>query len=310
MGYILAEGESLAEAETPEPEAGDAEAQPQPTVGEKVSRPGKASPRAKRRARELGVDIAEVPSSGDLVSVEDVEAFAAGGEGKDSPDEATRVPVTGVRAVIMQRMAESSAQTAPVTLTREVDATKLVEARDRLNARHGDELGFRISYNDLLISLATRALQEFDYMNARLEGDHIVSDPGIHIGIAVDTDRGLLVPVVKDCANRDVIAIARELRGLVERAQGGRSLTEDLEGGTFTITNLGAYGIDAFTPIINLPQTAILGVGRIILKPAVHDGSIQMRRMMFLSLTFDHRLVDGAPAARFLARLVEHIEAY
>jgi pyruvate dehydrogenase E2 component (dihydrolipoamide acetyltransferase) len=145
-------------------------------------------------------------------------------------------------------------------------------------------------------------------VNVRLAQDGIETITEVNIGVAVDTERGLLVPVVRDAASRSLLEIHQALRGLAERALGGRSLPDDLVAGTFTITNLGMFEIDAFTPIINPPESAILGVGRIVNKPVGLDGQIVLRDMMALSLSFDHRLLDGAPAARFLQRVKQLIE--
>ncbi len=205
-------------------------------------------------------------------------------------------------------MHASSQQTAPVTLTSEVDATELVKIRAHLNGDLEKELGFRISYNDILVKIAACCLEEHPHLNARQEGNAIHLLPDISIGLAVDTPRGLLVPVVHHVQRKPIADIAMELREKHERAIAGKSLPEDLAGGTFTITNLGALGVDAFTPIINLPEIAILGIGRIQQKPAAWQGKVELRHRMALSLTFDHRLVDGAPAARFLRRVSELIE--
>jgi len=218
------------------------------------------------------------------------------------------VPLAGVRARIAERMAASARETARVTLTTEVDATRLVEARTRLKAAYAAELGFDIGYNDLLIAICAHALREHPALNSRLEGDSIHLLDEVHVGLAVDTERGLLVPVVRHADRLRLAEIARALRELVARARQGRSGPDELKGGTFTITNLGAYGIDAFTPIINLPECAILGVGRIAPRPAVVDGQLAVRQRLWLSLTFDHRLVDGAPAARFLQRIAQLVE--
>jgi pyruvate dehydrogenase E2 component (dihydrolipoamide acetyltransferase) len=228
-----------------------------------------------------------------------------------------------VRAVIARRMHESHQTTAPVTLTTEADATAFVALRERLKASLADELGFDLGYNDLLIKLVARALREFPYMNARLGDDSPPPHRGkgqgwesaairhlrqVHVALAVDTERGLLAPVIRDADRKELAEIARELRALVARAQAGQALPDELSGSTFTITNLGMHEIDAFTPLINLPEAAILGVGRIKARPEVVDGEICVRQTMWLSLTFDHRLVDGAPAARFLQRIKQLIE--
>jgi len=220
------------------------------------------------------------------------------------------VPLTGVRRVIAERMATSAQTTARVTLVTEADATALVEAREQLKADVADEWGFAPGYNDLLGIIVARALREFPYMNARLsdDGQTIERLAAVNLGMAADTERGLLVPVIWNADQKGLRAFGTEFRALVERARAGKATPEDLTGGTFTLTNLGMYDIDAFTPIINLPEAAILGVGRIQPKPVVQDGEIVVRQMWTLSLVFDHRLVDGAPAARFLQRIKQFIE--
>ena len=218
------------------------------------------------------------------------------------------LPITPVRRTIADRMATSAHTVAPVTLTTEADATELVRLRKQLKEDGGQPVP---SYNDLLAKLVAQALLEHPAVNARFEGDTIVQSATANIGVAVDTDRGLLVPVLRDVQTKSLRQIAREAAGLIEKARTGRITVEELQGGTFTLTNLGMYEIDAFTPIINLPECAILGVGRIVPKQVVVDAEaeqVAIRQMMFLSLTFDHRLVDGAPAARFLQRVKQYVE--
>ncbi len=224
------------------------------------------------------------------------------------PDILERVPLSGVRAIIAERMATSVHTTARVTLVIEIDATQLVQMRERLKGRVEQEWGFAPGYNDLLAKMVATALRKFPYMNARLTDDAILHLKAINMGMAVDTERGLLVPVIRDADKKSLRQFGLEFRELVERARQRKSLPDDLSGGTFTITSLGAFGIDAFTPVINYPEAAILGVGRIAPRPAVVDGQLAVRTMCTLSLVFDHRLVDGAPAARFLAYLKEIIE--
>jgi pyruvate dehydrogenase E2 component (dihydrolipoamide acetyltransferase) len=274
----------------------------------------KATPVAQRVAEQAGVDLHAVTGTGPggritkadvegtVVSTSPVPAVAA------APKAAAEVPMSGVRARIARRMHAGHSETAPVTLTMEVDATDLVQVRERLKASLADKLGFSIGYNDLLIKVAARALREFPYMNARLDGDTIFHLDEVHIALAVDTERGLLVPVVRDADRKGLAEVAVELRQVIERVQEGTALPDEMSGSTFTITNLGMFEIDAFTPIINLPEAAILGVGRIKDCAVVVDGEIAVRKMMWLSLTFDHRLVDGAPAARFLQHIKQLIE--
>jgi pyruvate dehydrogenase E2 component (dihydrolipoamide acetyltransferase) len=267
----------------------------------------RATPLARKVAAEAGVDLAGVAGSGPggRIVQADVDRLGA-----PAPGPAARgvVPLSGVRARIAERMATSAHTTARVTLTTEVDATRLVEARTQLKEELAESLGFAVGYNDLLIAICARALREHPHMNARLDGDRIRLLDEVHIGLAVDTERGLLVPVVRNADKLGVVEIARALREHVARAREGKSLPDDLTGGTFTITNLGMYGVDAFTPIINLPECAILGVGRIKAQPAVVVGQVAVQQRVWLSLTFDHRLVDGGPAARYLQRVAQLVE--
>jgi pyruvate dehydrogenase E2 component (dihydrolipoamide acetyltransferase) len=261
----------------------------------------------------MGVDLAAVSGTG--VSGRIMAADVVGATPEPVPPQEEMpvietVPMSGTRRIIAERMAASDAATAGVTLVTEADATAFVEAREQLKASVSETWGFAPGYNDLLGLIVARALSEFPYMNARLSADSQAIErlPYVNLGMAVDTARGLLVPVVRDANKKGLRALGTEFRTLVERARSGKSLPDDLSGGTFTITNLGMYDIDAFTPIINLPEAAILGVGRIQPKPAVRDGEMVVRQMWTLSLVFDHRLVDGAPAARFLQRIKQLVE--
>jgi pyruvate dehydrogenase E2 component (dihydrolipoamide acetyltransferase) len=216
-------------------------------------------------------------------------------------------------------MVESLRTTAPVTLTTKVLAGNLLNLRSQFKAAAsaGEAIASAAptskmivpSVTDLLVKLAAAALARHPALNARWEGDRLVQPAGIHIGIAVDTEAGLLVPVVRDVPSLGVKQIAAKSRALIEKARSRRLSLDELRGGTFTITNLGALGIDAFTPIINRGETAVLGVGAIRREPVVSaDDRIVPGDVMTLSLTFDHRVVDGAPAARFLQTLREAIE--
>jgi pyruvate dehydrogenase E2 component (dihydrolipoamide acetyltransferase) len=276
----------------------------------------KATPMALKTADALGVDLAAVAATGPggRITRADVEATIPPIATMPAPvpssaPAAESVPMSGLRRIIAERMAASDMATARVTLVTEADATSFVDAREQLKESVSEAWGFAPGYNDLLGVIVARALREFPYMNARLTDDQEIEQlPYVNLGMAVDTDRGLLVPVIQDADQKGLHAFGAEFRSLVERARIGRSLPDDLSGGTFTITNLGMYDVDAFTPIINLPEAAILGAGRILPKPVVHEGQIVARQMWTLSLTFDHRLVDGAPAARFLQRVKQLVE--
>lgn len=282
----------------------------------------KASPVARRLAKEAGIDLVELAAQkpSGRIHREDVEAAIAAREALATPSqpvltEGKTVPVTQIRRVIAQRMAESAHITAPVTLTTEADATELVALRERLNATLAARGIAATTYNDLFVKLTSVALKEHPMLNAYWKRgdtsgreDEIVIPDDIHVAVAVDTEAGLLAPVIRDVTSKSIQQIAEELRSLVEKAQTHQLGPDELQGGTFTITNLGMYGIDAFTPIINLPQCAILGVGRIVDKPTVWNDQLVPRKRMALSLTFDHRVVDGGPAARFLNTVREYVE--
>jgi pyruvate dehydrogenase E2 component (dihydrolipoamide acetyltransferase) len=225
-----------------------------------------------------------------------------------SMDVVETIPLKGTRGVIAERMSASVHETARVTLIMEVDATELVKMRERLKAKVSEKWGFAPGYNDLIAKITATALKKFPYMNARLTADSIEILKPINIGMAVETDRGLLVPVIRDADKKSLRVFGSEFRGLVERSRNRKALPDDLTGGTFTITNLGAYDVDAFTPVINLPEAAILGVGRIAPKAVAVNDAVIVRTMCTLSLAFDHRLIDGAPAASFLKYIKELME--
>lgn len=217
--------------------------------------------------------------------------------------------LTGIRQLIAKHMAASVHTTAPVTLTIEVDATQLVQLREGLKQSFEKSNKQTPSYNDFFIALLAKAIQSHPQINASLTEEGIVEHEDINIGLAVDTPRGLLVPVIHQAQSKRLLDIAAESNRLIELTQNGKILPDDLHGGTFTVTNLGLFDIDAFTPIINLPECAILGVGSIRPQPvATQDLKIEVRDIVILSLTFDHRVIDGAPAARFLQYLKQLIE--
>ncbi len=277
-----------------------------------------ATPLARRLANDLAVDLNQLTGSGPNGRIirEDVLSAArqkgAGVTPTDKPQEnlpaaiAHKEPLRGVRSVIARRMSDSASTAAHVTLHTEVDATNLVLARQQLN----EELqgAAKISYNALLVAIAARTLHEQPPINSCLVDNEIITYADINIGLAVDSERGLLVPVIKNADKLGVVGIQEQGDALIQRALAGKSTPDDLNGGTFTITNLGMFGIDAFTPIINQPQAAILGVGRIVNKPVNLNGELALRDRLTLSLSFDHRLVDGAPAARFLQRIGQLVE--
>jgi pyruvate dehydrogenase E2 component (dihydrolipoamide acetyltransferase) len=266
-----------------------------------------ATPRARRAAKALGLDWRGVPGSGrgGRILERDVQrASTLKQHVQHAPPPAPTHALHGIRRVTAERLAASARSVVPVTLTTDADATSLA----RLREEAGSDAP---SYTDLLVKIVALALSEHPALNASLTDHGIVEHSDVHIGIAVETPRGLVVPVVRDVAARSVYAIAAETRRLIAAALEGQLAPDDQHGGTFTISNLGMYEIDAFTPIVNLPECAILGLGRVVARPVVTDEPserIEVRRMLALSLTFDHRLVDGAPAARFLQHVKHLVE--
>ncbi|HUE17032.1 MAG TPA: dihydrolipoamide acetyltransferase family protein [Planctomycetaceae bacterium] len=279
----------------------------------------RVSPRAARVAAELGVDWSTIEGTGrsGRIRERDVRTESARHQRTDRRGRKSVEPVDApvgstaqpsFRRTIAARMLEGSQATAPVTLTTTADATNLasLRAQFKATAKSPDEL--IPGYTDIMVKLAARALQEYPALNRQWIDGQIVAPDGVHIAVAVDTPAGLLAPVVGDVPNLGLREIAARTHDLKIRAHASQLKPQDLTGGTFTISNLGAFGIDAFTPIINVPQCAILGLGRIDRRPTVVGDQIVPRDTITLSLTFDHRIVDGAPAARFLAALRTAIE--
>jgi pyruvate dehydrogenase E2 component (dihydrolipoamide acetyltransferase) len=256
---------------------------------------------AHKLAKEHGINLAEVKGTGPRgrITEKDVLAFI---EARKPPTLRRAIPFIGVRQMIAERMTESLRTMAQVTITTEVDVTELVRLREQLKA------DFDLTYTDLVVKAAARALKEHPLLNATLVGDEVHLLEEVHIGVAVALEEGLIVPVVRDADKKTLQEIAQETRRLAEGAREGTLTVDEVTGSTFTVTNLGMYGVDVFTPIINPPEAGILGVGRIVERPAIHEGQIVKRLLMKLSLTFDHRIVDGAPAADFLQTLREMLE--
>jgi pyruvate dehydrogenase E2 component (dihydrolipoamide acetyltransferase) len=273
--------------------AGDVPAAPAPL---------RASPVARKMAAEASLDLTGVPGTGPrgMVMRRDIERVLT----EPAPAAPQPLPLSGLRGIIAERLSAGWRERPQVTITTEADATNLVSARQQMLA----ETGEKIAYDAFLVKCVARALAEHPALNARLGPSGIELLPNINVGVAVDTERGLLVPVVQGAPRLSLRQVQAQLQTLAERARAGRSLPDDLAGGTFTITNLGMYEIDAFTPIINPPECAILGVGRIVARPVGLNGQVVLRDMLALSLSFDHRLVDGGPAARFLQRIKQLVE--
>jgi pyruvate dehydrogenase E2 component (dihydrolipoamide acetyltransferase) len=219
------------------------------------------------------------------------------------------VPIKGVRKVIAERMLQSLQTTAQLTLHSSADARALQALRGRLKASP-EAMGLRgVTINDLLLLAVARTLPQFPGINALFTGDAVHQHQRVQLGIAVDTPRGLMVPVVRNADTLSLRALSGEAKRLAAACLGGKVLPDELTGGTFTVTNLGAFGVEMFTPVLNPPQVAILGVCNIQPKPVDVDGTIEFIPHLGLSLTINHQVVDGAPAARFLQALGQAVAA-
>ena len=289
-----------------------------------------ARPALTAAARAAAAGGSPVPAAGSgiggRVTLADMEAAAVpqaeAAPAAAAPDAAaqqvTTVPVTGVRKLISERMRQSLLDSAQLTMHASADAEALVAYRARLK-NSAEHLQLRhVTINDLILFAAARTLPQFPELNAVVRsdgaGDHVERHRAVRLAFAVDTERGLMVPVIAAAERLSIAALAGRAHELAAAAQAGSISPDLLQGGTFTVTNLGALGVESFTPILNLPQVAILGVGALVLKPAAADlaqpgalRQVSYRRHLGLSLTIDHRMVDGAPAARFLQALAAAI---
>ena len=278
-----------------------------PAAREKI----KASPLARTMASSQGLDLAEIKGTGPggKIVKDDVlrtlkEKEAVDYLGKKALE---TIPIRGVRRAIYDNMTISLGRTAQLTLHTEACAVALVDLRDRLNNRLMVEEP-RISYNAILTKIVATALRLHPRINASAEGDEIKVWQQIHIGFAMESENGLLVPVIRNPDRKSISQINQELHELALKTRDGKLVPDDLANGTFTISNLGFADIDHFTPILRPPESALLGMGRIVERPVVKDGQIIAQNRIGLSLTFDHRIIDGAPAARFLKTVKEIIE--
>ncbi len=300
---VIEEGEAAAASDRPVPPA--VMAKPPAPAG-----PAPASPSARRLARELGVDLAGVSGSGPggRIVESDVQAAAARKEGGEKKGVATggpRIePLTPMRRAIAERLTTWLGSTAQLTLTAEADVMALAEELERLSPSSGR----RASYLEAVVRALALALRNHPAVGARWTENGLAYTDRCDIGVAVALADGLIAPVVRDADRKDLATLGGEIAELAERARAGGLKPTEVEGGALSVTNLGAYRIDAFTPLLHPPQTAILGMGRARSRPAVIGGAIVPRLLMVLSLTFDHRVVDGAPAAAFLTEVVGLLE--
>ncbi|AKA74545.1 2-oxo acid dehydrogenase subunit E2 [Saccharolobus solfataricus] len=287
------------------------QAQPIRTEEVKVIGEVRASPRARRLAKEKGIDLSKIRGTGpggmiteddvirELENIEKGMKFTATGLRVKEV-----IPMSVIRQEISRRMVQSLQTMAQVTLSIEINANSLVKMKNEIESKYS----MKITYTDILVKVVAKLLRDHPYLNATLEGDQIKIIEEVNIGIAVALDQGLIVPVIRNADTKPITEIAKESHELADKARENKLNPDEVSGGTFTISNLGMYDIDSFTPIINPPQTAILGVGRIRRAPVVVGDNISIGYIMWLSLTFDHRVMDGHTAAKFLKELTEILE--
>ncbi len=310
MGYILRDGEPVPAATT---DSATPDSRTPPQVPSNIEqdgvRPLRASPVAKRMAAQHGIDLKQVNGSGPggRIVEADIQSLITKRQSlpRKSADEqpSERLPMTGLRSSLAQRLRHTLSTAASTTLTREAPADILVAARRMLT----EKLSRPPSYDALFIKLFAAALRERPELNALIEGDTILRLANINLGFAVATPNGLVVPVVQSADSTSFRDIAKTVDNLAERVLAGRLHPGDLDGGTATISNLGNYGIDAFTPILNGSQSVILGIGQIAKRPVVLNNELAVGHSCVLSLTFDHRVADGAPAALLLDAVVRRM---
>jgi len=270
-----------------------------------------ATPMVRKLARERGVDLRSIRGSGPRgsITIEDLSQAAAPRQPEESFGPVELVPLRGVRRTIARNLIASQRSTASVTCTEEADITDLWDLRGReqeaLEAR-----GTHLTFLPFFIKAAQHALRDHPFLNASIdaEAETIILKKHYHFGIAVETPDGLMVPVIRDVDKKSIIALAEEIQALGKKARERTIALTELKGRTFTITNYGHFGGVFATPIINWPDVAILGCGRIVERPWVYRGAIAVRKILPLSLTFDHRVTDGADAALFLAKVVRYLE--
>ncbi len=285
-----------------------------------------ATPSVRKYARDKDVDITQVQGTGKngRITREDIDGFASGdapSKAADAPASAAaapqaepgaleeRVPLKGVRKVIANAMSKSVYTAPHVTIMDEVDVSKLVELRQ--NAKPlAEKKGVKLTYLPFIVKALVAAVREFPVLNASIddENNEIIYKKYYHIGIAADTDNGLVVPVVKDSDRKNIWSIANEIRELAGKAREGKLAPNEMKGSTVSITNIGSAGGMFFTPVINWPEVAILGTGRISEKPVVRDGELAVGQLMALSLSFDHRLIDGATAQNAMNYIKQLLE--
>lgn len=314
LGYLLEPGEEPPQTTPPEPLGSTQAETPRTDVQKTKLSAGMtaATPRARRLAKEYGIDWRTLAGTGRAGRIREIDIKRYAENATQTQGAVLSQVFTSRRKSIAERLRNSRQKTIPVTLHTRCDATGLVNYRNQLKSTG---VPLVASFNDIIAKRLVVVLGKHPAMRVRWKDDHsdleIVEPLDCHIGLAVDTPEGLLVPVIRDISSLALDQIASQSLELISIARSGRLTRSQMQGGVITLTNLGSYGIDAFTPIINYPEIAILGLGAIRKEPVfMQDSRLEARQIMSLSLTFDHAAIDGAPAAAFLKALVEDLESF
>ncbi len=320
IAIIAEEGEALPEFDAIKPEVPAETPMPAAAVRSETKKHGErifATPAARKIAQKKGIDLSLLKGSGPEGRIVQTDVFTAAEriqtEGARAPVPEQKpteklIPLKGIRKIIAQRMTESFRDVPHFYLSVEVDMSAVQDLKEKVKDEIEKRAKIKLTVTDILVKVAAAALKEHPIMNSRIEGDQIRLLEEINVGVAIALEDGLIVPVVRRADQKSLTEIASAIRTLTKRARRGKLGLEDVGGGTFTLSNMGMLGIDKINPIINPPECSILGVGRTVEKPVVRGGEIQVRPMAWLTLSSDHRIVDGAAAGLFLNRIQKIIE--
>ncbi|MFC1671561.1 dihydrolipoamide acetyltransferase family protein [Planctomycetota bacterium] len=304
------EKETKAAVAQPEPQPAAPAAAPAPAPAAKGAKPGRvrATPRAKKLAREMGVDMAHLQGTGPggRITEDDVKAGASGATAAPAPTPvagiAEKKPLSAMRRVVAERMTQSAREAPHFYLNMDIDMTSAVELREKLKAE------YKLSYNDMIMRACAIGISEMPDVNSTWLGDAVGIRSSIDIGLAVGLEDGLIVPVVREADTKSLKDIAANSVELIEKARGHKLMPDDYGNASMTVSNLGMFGIASFQPVVNLGESVIMGVGAIAEKAIGIDGNVVLRKLMTITLSCDHRVIDGAVGAQFLARVRELLE--
>jgi pyruvate dehydrogenase E2 component (dihydrolipoamide acetyltransferase) len=322
-GEEVAAGLAVEEAQKPEAENVAPDDEKTETISKMKTARVKISPVARKIAEAANLDIENIKGTGPggRITKEDVQEAIMNSstpqaeqkkETSETPvkslEETQQIPVSGIRKVIAGRMYDSLQKTAQLTINMKADVTDLIALQKQIAQTVQNRYDHKLTVTDFIARAVVLSLQKHGQMNSLLSDDKIHLFKNVHLGMAVALEKGLVVPVIRDAGSCSLIDLSRSIKALALKARQGELLQEDMQGSTFTISNLGAYGVEHFTPVLNPPETGILGVGAVYDTPTYIGEKLERRSILPLSLTFDHRVLDGAPAAAFLQTVKQHLE--